>query len=207
MALKIKKQIKNSDGTITELEGTEAEVEAFLRKQEKKKESIENRKKDLILGKSATEQIRKLIQEEIAKIPPARDIHHWHYDNGYWWRPLWANGVWTYQYTQANPNTWYSTAGLGDTYGGVLTCANISSQEADKGILTCNSALELGNILGTGESKVQEVVGVYNFSSQDPNLGLWSTLAATGTQGSVASNFVGLCGTTDGSYGSSNLKI
>lgn len=64
MALKIKKQIKNPDGTFTELEGTEAEIEAYEKKQRKKNESVQKKREIL------TDEIRRMVQDEVAKIPP-----------------------------------------------------------------------------------------------------------------------------------------
>ena len=120
MALKIKKQIKDPQtGLVTEIEGTEAEVEAFLRKHEKMKETPKP-KKDLILGKGVEERIRQLIAEELGKRLMTHEqlaefvrrnaphqqpqhIHHWYHDNGWWWRPYWTGITWTYQYTNQDP--------------------------------------------------------------------------------------------------------
>lgn len=123
MALRVKKQIKNPDGTITEIEGTEAEVEAFLRKHDKMKEApVAKPKRDLILGKDAEDRIRQLIGEELGKrlmtheqladfirrTAPAtgqtHHYHHWYHDNGWWWRPYWTGLAWTYQYTNSDPD-------------------------------------------------------------------------------------------------------
>jgi hypothetical protein len=154
MTLKIKKQIKNSDGTVTEIEGTEAEVEAFLRKQEKKKESIDNRRKDLILGKKMSaadlkqmiaeeitsrlmtaEQLKRTIQDEIAKAPAKSVEHHWHQTNGWWWRPYWDFAAplptWKYTYTQQDPSLGASV------------------------YMTANSSAEMGNHLGLNANWVE----------------------------------------------------
>ena len=49
MALKIRKQFKNPDGTITEVEGTEKEIREYEKKKEKINE-VPQKKKGIILG-------------------------------------------------------------------------------------------------------------------------------------------------------------
>jgi hypothetical protein len=133
MALKIKKQIKNSDGTITELEGTEAEVEAFLKKQNKKDESTQTKKKNLILGKEMAAVIQDMIDAAITKhalhnhlnLQP-KEVHHWHFNNGYWWRPAWVGGVFTYQTSNVDPNVYGTT--------GITLCNNVSELSSKIGV-------------------------------------------------------------------------
>lgn len=103
MALKIKKVILNDKGQVVEeLEGTEAEIEAYERKQSKKNETV-GRKKELL-----KDEIRRMIKEEIAASPPKVE-HHFHtttevrYVNNPPWRwvpapyvnpyPTWVGGV------------------------------------------------------------------------------------------------------------------
>ena len=72
--LRIRKEIKNQDGTITEVEGTEAEVEAYERKQEKKRQSetVKKERKLLLdsakaLGKMTKKDLLELIQKALAE--------------------------------------------------------------------------------------------------------------------------------------------
>lgn len=107
--LKIKKQVKDPEtGLITEIEGSEAEVEAFLKKHEKmRQQESPKRKRDLILGKGMSEaDLRRIIREEIAAAPKAAQVIHWHHNNGWWWAPYWnptIGGV-SYYYTSSDPN-------------------------------------------------------------------------------------------------------
>ena len=96
--VRIKKQYKQPDGTLIEVEGTEAEIEAFERKQQKQKATIEetSRKKTILYGKDL-EEIRKIVQEEIAKIPPKVEYR---YVYEYRPAPYWVNP----------PNPWYQPA-------------------------------------------------------------------------------------------------
>lgn len=151
MALKIKKQIKNSDGTITELEGTEAEIEAFLKKESKKQESVQ-KKKSLILGKGMEARIREIIAEELAKLPAAQTstYHHWYHYNGWWWRPYYTlGGSWLYQYTNSNPTNYTANS---------LSCSE------NTGVMTCQSAQELSKMVGVPEH--QATLSVSSMSSQ-----------------------------------------
>jgi hypothetical protein len=129
--LKIKKQYKQADGTLIEVEGDEAEIEAFEKKQRKQKAQIESesRKKTILYGKELEDLIRRIAAEEAAKATPKVE-HHWHYDwrpwNGYYWRPLWDGVSWTYQYsTAANPG--------------------------DGNYTVCNSAADLSSAIGISE--------------------------------------------------------
>jgi hypothetical protein len=67
--VRIKKQYKQPDGTIIEVEGSESEIEAFEKKQKKQKQQIEEteRKKTILYGKDL-EEIRKIVREEVAKV-------------------------------------------------------------------------------------------------------------------------------------------
>jgi len=150
--LKIKKQIKNSDGTITELEGTEAEVEAFLKKQSKKDETVSPKKKNLILGKEMQAAVQQLIDEAITAhllrfnhLNTHTVEHHWYQSNGWWWKPYWDQGRWTYMYTQNDPNTYTGIRGVTNT---------ISS-----GIYTCNSSAELSSKLGLDAHHIDQQMG------------------------------------------------
>ena len=49
--MKIRKQYKNDDGTITEVEGTEEEIAKYERKRDKKKDEGTSKKKDILYGK------------------------------------------------------------------------------------------------------------------------------------------------------------
>ena len=171
--LRIRKEIKNQDGTITEVEGTEAEVEAYERKQEKKRQSetVKKERKLLLdsakaLGKMTKKDLLELIQKALADLQ-AKEIHHyhWYYNNGYWWKPYWDGIVWTYQATTHNPNLgqWYtSTIGVN------------SNQLNDGHVITCNSLDDLTRTTGIGAEAVyasmlsntaaQPAVGVYNSS-------------------------------------------
>jgi hypothetical protein len=113
MALIIRKTIKDSTtGSETYLEGTEAEVEAYERKQEKKRttkeQSEKKRKKDLLLGMTVAD-LRMIVQEEIAVNARAVE-HHWHWTNGWWWR---QTSPYQYDYTSVSPylqpsQIWYT---------------------------------------------------------------------------------------------------
>lgn len=49
--MKIRKQYKNEDGTITEVEGTEEEIAKFEKKRNKKQDEGATKKKDILYGK------------------------------------------------------------------------------------------------------------------------------------------------------------
>jgi hypothetical protein len=82
MAVHIKKIIRDAVGNILEeIEGTEAEIEAYEKKQGKRQKALEElkKKKEVLLGKMAEADLRKLIAEEIAKQPH----YHYHYQYTY----------------------------------------------------------------------------------------------------------------------------
>ena len=144
MALKIKKQIKNTDGTITEVEGTEAEVEAFLKKQNKRNEDVEQKKRNLILGKEALAEVQKMIDAAIIRHNLLQNhngnavIHqHWYHNNGYWWQPRWTGNRYDYVYTMQNP-----------TFGTGLTDAVYCSSNELSSKIGVNST-EIANALSS----------------------------------------------------------
>jgi hypothetical protein len=166
MALKIKKQIKNPDGTMTEIEGTEAEVEAFLRKAQKQNETAEKaeRKKNLILGKEAKAEIQKMIEDAVRIAIGAHEIlkqhgssvvheHHYYRHGGYYWQP-WYDG--SYRYRPFNSDIW----------------------------VTCNSLAEVGTSIGTD---VSSLVGSMADSTQTltvaPMIGTNGVYTANNTPG------------------------
>lgn len=81
MALKIKKQYRNPDGTLIEVEGTEAEIESFEKKQRKQKQQIESdeKKKTILYGKEFEEAVRKIVREETDKNNPVRTVIEYRY--------------------------------------------------------------------------------------------------------------------------------
>jgi len=150
MALNIKKQIKNSDGTITEIQGTEAEIEAYEKKNEKKQQSEQAKKERKLLlesqktiEKMTKKDLMELIQKMLAAAP-TRDIHHWHYDNGYWWRPWWQNGIWTYQYSTNNP--------VVPMYSTNVAYSSTAAQASD--IRTCDSVADFSKTTGINQSTI-----------------------------------------------------
>jgi len=149
MALKVKKSIKQQDGTVVEVEGTEAEVEAFEKKNEKKQQS-ENAKKERRLLLESQKTIDKMTKKDLMELiqkmlaaAPTRDIHHWHYDNGYWWRPWWQNGIWTYQYSTNNP-----------VYSFTTNTAYSSTAAQASDIKTCNSVADFSKTTGINQSTI-----------------------------------------------------
>ncbi len=135
--LKVKKQIKQLDGTVIEIEGTEAEVEAYEKKVGKKQQSEQAKKERKLLlesqktiDKMSKKELIELIQAELAK-QASRVEHHWYHHDGWWWKPHWDFNRWTYIYTQQNPNA-----------GGIYitdTCDSIID-------LTKTTGIGLGNI-------------------------------------------------------------
>jgi hypothetical protein len=129
MALQIRKTYKDpTGGTETYVEGTEAEVEAYEKKQEKKRITQEQtaKKKRVLLGKGMVEaDLRRIIREEIAAAPPKTVEHHWYNYNGWWWRPYVVGplGSWTYQYTNTDPGL-----STGQVYCTTNSAAELSSQ-------------------------------------------------------------------------------
>jgi hypothetical protein len=156
MALKIKKIITNEKGFITEeLEGTEAEIEAYEKKKSKKDETVK-KKKDLLLGKEMLAQVQKMIDDAVLKhsLFHSHSLvveHHWHQTNGWWWKPYMDQGQWRYYYTQNNPNTFGGITGVGQYATNGIT--------SSPGVYTCNSAVEMGSKLGVDASYVEHQVG------------------------------------------------
>ena len=194
MALKIKKQIKNSDGTITELEGTEAEVEAFLKKQSKKDESLVQKKKNLILGKEMRAAIQEMIDAAFAnesantyKRAPQIIEHHWHHYNGWWWKPQWYNGNYTFVATQRDPNL-YSTTGA---MSGYITCNTVNDLSSKIGMsandISSNIGAPVGQTITTTDAS-SAWYGVKTNGIVGTTGGVVSTHAATGAGSTVPGN-------------------
>lgn len=152
--LKIKKQIKNPDGTVTEIEGTEAEVEGFLKKVEKQNETAQRsaeKKRNLILGKEAKAEIQKMIEDAVRLAIVAHEVvkqhsstivyeHNYYRHGGYYWQP-WYDG--SYRYRPLSSESW----------------------------IKCTSAPELGVKIGADYTTLLgsvngESVGSYNLSTQ-----------------------------------------
>lgn len=167
MALRIKKQIKNSDGTITEIEGTEAEVESFIRKHQKRNESPESKKKNLILGKEAVELVESLIKHYISIHELTKrhgtDFdsvvnHHYYYRyGGYWYYPYWFNGGLTWRYTNTDPTiagaavTWCAANSLNDLASsvGATDTKSLFDSFSTGGVLATNGVVSFnGNSAG-----------------------------------------------------------
>lgn len=104
--LRIRKEFKQPDGTVIEVEGTEAEVEAYEKKQTKKNESAQ-RKKEILHGKRAKsiniDELKQFLSQEIQKLAAIREVNQWYFNNGWWWRPWYFNNSWTYIYSQNQP--------------------------------------------------------------------------------------------------------
>jgi hypothetical protein len=158
MALKIKKSYKQSDGTILEVEGTEAEIEVFEKKQDKRRQT-ENKSKERkllldgrkTLDKMTKAELLKLVEEAIQKkiSAPERHIHHWYYTGGWWWRPWYGDNGWSYQYCNSNP---YLTGVAGDIN---FSSGNYVSNSSNS-FYTCNSVNELSDKTGMG------AMGIYS---------------------------------------------
>jgi hypothetical protein len=117
--VKIRKEYKQPDGTIIEVEGTEEEIEKYERKQKKKQEGAEKNKRVLygkmtraaaraLKDRQNLDELKKFITEEMMKLQAVREIHHWYFNNGWWWRPWWFNGNVTYIYSQTSPSANFS---------------------------------------------------------------------------------------------------
>lgn len=122
--VKIKKQYKQPDGTIIEVEGTEAEIEGFEKKQQKQKAQIEQseRKKTILYGKDL-EEIRKIVREELAK--QARPI------------------VYEYRYYNPQPYPYIYQPGWSIApaiYGASSTCGALNTTTDNKINLTTTAA-------------------------------------------------------------------
>jgi hypothetical protein len=148
--MKIKKQYKQDDGTLIEVEGEEWEIEAYEKKQAKKNESLK-KKKEILHGKAAEEilkiknamnELKKFIVDELIKLQTVREVHHWHYNNGYWWRPWYTPIGPIYFYSNINPN-------------------NIADSSM---VFTCNSVAELSSKIGIAKNLISAPV-TSNFSS------------------------------------------
>lgn len=74
MALRIKKQYKQPDGTIIEIEGTLDEIAQYEKNLNKtqKKEEVVKKKKELL-----KDEVQRLVKEELAKNP--QQVMHFHY--------------------------------------------------------------------------------------------------------------------------------
>ena len=183
--LRIRKEIRNPDGTTTEIEGTEAEVEAYERKNEKKKQTEQAKKERKLLLDSARtldkmtkKDLVELIQKTLAE-QATKEIHHyhWYYNNGYWWKPDGDGRAWVYLTTNTNPNLgqWYTTVGSSIPAGGTYLTQGLNSNTLNDGhVVTCNSIDELTRSTGIGAEAVYAsmlagetavpTVGVYNAS-------------------------------------------
>ena len=140
--VKIKKQYKQADGTIIEVEGTEAEIEGFEKKQTKQKAQIEQseRKKTILYGKDL-EEIRKIVREELAK--QARPIvYEYRYFNYPYYQPQWSLGPVIYGQS--------STCGAINTTDNKITCT--TNTTADAGQLTYTSAPAVYAAQGHGQA-------------------------------------------------------
>lgn len=146
MAIRIKKQYKQSDGTLIEVEGSEAEIESFEKKQHKQKSQIEQaeKKKTILYGKDL-ENLRELIQDELAKNPPIRQVYE-------------------YRYIYQQPNYinvpyFFTTTTVADTvpswYGS--TCSST-------GILTTTTNLNTDNMTFTAATGSGQCTSVYGSS-------------------------------------------
>lgn len=160
--LKVKKQIKQQDGTVVEVEGTEAEVEAFERKHEKKQQSEQSKKERKLLldSKRTLDKLTKkellelleLLEQALAKQAQPTVVHHWYHSNGWWWRPWWQDGIWTYQYTQTDPN-WVLTNTNGTGWMNSNAGVNLNANSSQS-FFTCNSVEELAQHTGVGMIQV-----------------------------------------------------
>jgi hypothetical protein len=110
--IRVKKQYKQSDGTLIEVEGTEDEIERFEKKQRKQKSSNEQaeKKKTILYGKEF-EEIRKIIREEIAAAPARIEYRYFPYSPWNWYnqpiQPLFPlpQVTWTIGQSAASVNT------------------------------------------------------------------------------------------------------
>ncbi len=147
--MKITKQYKQLDGTLITVEGEEWEIEAFEKKQRKQKASIEKeqaeqRKKTVLYGRDL-EEIRKIVQEEIAKAPPKTVYEYRYIPNPYYSNPWWVNPWVNLGHNQ--PGIMFTTnqvASNGIALGDVnSTAVNGVSQDAVGAYDTENSKLDL----------------------------------------------------------------
>lgn len=84
MALRIRKQYKNPDGTVTEIEGTVEEIAEYDRQLEKNKPKQEGfkKKKEILkdevtrLTEESIEEFKKLLEKKPEKV---EEHHHHHY--------------------------------------------------------------------------------------------------------------------------------
>jgi hypothetical protein len=164
MALKIKKIITNDKGQIEEeLEGTEAEIENYLKKRSKKQETTQ-KKKNLILGKEMRAAIQEMIDDALnktAQFSQSKVVeHHWYHNNGWWWRPTWVGGNYVYQATQYDPNRY------------VVASSNF---------VTCNTAQEMGSHIGLDATHIANTI-----KSDPPTQSITTTGGIQGTTGGVS---------------------
>jgi len=171
MALRIKKKILDERGETIEVEGTEAEVEAFENKLSKKKQTEEKaRQKRLLLEgkKKASEMtledlfrlIERLLKERVAE----HHYHHWYRYNDWWYRPLW----------------------YGDHY---VWCTTNTDPTSGKGVIaTCNSLEELGQRTGV------DAYSVYSSLLTGPQpqnaWNTWSNIKINGISTGVSSGCI-----------------
>lgn len=206
--LRIKKQYKQPDGTMIEVEGSEAELEAYEKKQQKKNESAQ-RKKEILHGKAkklaakalaskeALEELRKFISDEMAKKQAIKEVHHWYYNNGWWWRPWWVDGTVTYLYSQTQPTVTYN----GDTS---VFYSSTNANDVGKSI-----GLAANTITNKTPSATTGWYG--NAVATNTTAGNLITSNAVNTigLGSTATNYTlsTACSTTDNSIKASNWSI
>lgn len=157
--VRIRKQYKQPDGTLIEVEGTESEIEAFEKKQQKQKVSNEQaeKKRTILYGKDALEEFRKIVREEIAAAPPRieyRYLPYPYYPHTYWVNP------WVQPLLPQPLITWT----IGQNTNG------IAGQT-----VTCTGATGSGGTAWYQTNNTNEPVGVFNSSNAVVDLMLKSS--------------------------------
>lgn len=110
MPVHIKKVVYDPQGRIVEeYEGDEAEVENYEKKSQKKRQSEDatKSKKEILRGKEL-EEFRKIVREEIEKMPPRIEYRYYPYiPQPQWVNPWWQPAI-----------TWYATNGVSSQSAG-----------------------------------------------------------------------------------------
>lgn len=178
MALRIRKTVYDQMGRVSEeLDGTEAEIEAYEKKQKKKNESVQ-KKKEILHGKAAKalkqqdvlDELKKFLAAELAKNQAVREIHHWYYHNGWWWAPYYGiGGGLTYYFSQQHPTQIGSTSILTCNSSEALSKATgIDANTLTTALTTTNSSNLVSNTISVAPVS-NETAGVYGISVNENN--------------------------------------
>jgi hypothetical protein len=159
MSVNIRKVVLDSQGrVIEEYEGNEAEVEAYEKKKSKREqtETAKKEKKLLLeasraLDKMAKKELIELIQKTLAEQAARQTtVYEWHYHGGWYWKPYWDAGRWTY----------LTTTNISPSYSNVISCNSVDELSKNIGLdavgVYSSLLADQGNVLAAPGNSVTE---------------------------------------------------